>query len=101
MSIDIIVKIIIPILGAVVTYILVPWIKEKTTAEQQKNIKFLVQVAVNAAEQIFEEAGQGDKKKQYVIDFLNSKGINITEKELDILIEAAVFELNKGYEQIG
>lgn len=96
MDIEIIIKVIIPIIGAVITYLIVPFIKSKTTIEQQKNIEFWVEIAVNAAEQIF-GSGLGEKKKQYVIDFLNSKGINITEKELDILIEAAVFEMNNVY----
>lgn len=94
MNIDIIVKVIIPILGAIITYILVPFFKQKTTKEQREEIYFWVQVAVGAAEQIYKEKGQGKLKKEYVIDFLTSKGINITIQELDILIEAAVKELN-------
>lgn len=34
------------------------------------------------------------EKKQYVIDFLNSRGIKLTAEELDVLIEAAVKELS-------
>ena len=94
MDIDIIVKVIIPVLGAIVTYILVPFIKSKTTKEQRENIFFWVKVAVGAAEQIFNKKGQGIQKKDYVIKFLTSKGIDITRKELDVLIEAAVKELN-------
>lgn len=94
MNIDIIVKVLIPILGAIITYILVPFFKQKTTKEQRDNIYFWVKIAVGAAEQIYKEKGQGKLKKDYVIDFLTSKGINITIQELDILIEAAVKELN-------
>ena len=36
-NIDLIIKVIIPILGAIITYILVPLIKEKTTKEQREN----------------------------------------------------------------
>ncbi len=94
MNIDIIVKVIIPILSAILTYLIVPLILSKTTKQQRDNIYFWVQVAVGAAEQIYKEKGQGKLKKDYVIDFLTSKGINITIQELDILIEAAVKELN-------
>lgn len=94
MNIEIIIKIIIPILGAIITYLIVPLIKQKTTKEQRENIYFWVRVAVQAAEMIFNEKGKGKDKKQYVIDFLTSKGINITMQELDVLIEAAVKELN-------
>lgn len=86
--------IIIALIGAVITYIVVPYIKSKTTAEQYKNIEFWVKFAVKAAEQIFTQPGMGEKKKQYVVDFLTGKGIDITIDELNILIEAAVQELN-------
>lgn len=94
MNIDIIVKVIIPILGAILTYLIVPFIKSKTTKEQRENAYFWVKIAVNAAEQVYKEKGQGKLKKEYVVAFLTSKGIDITMEELDILIEAAVKELN-------
>jgi len=94
MNIDIIVKVIIPILGAIITYILVPYFKTITTKQQRDNIYFWVRIAVQAAEMIYQEKGQGKLKKEYVVEFLISKGINITFEELDVLIEAAVKELN-------
>ena len=99
-NIDIMVKVIIPILGAIITYLIVPFIKQKTTKEQRENIYFWVEVAVSAAEQIYKEKGQGKLKKEYVVDFLVSKGINITIEELDVLIEAAVNELNMAQEKL-
>ncbi len=50
---------------------------------------------------IYKEAGQGKLKKEYVIDFLTSKGISITMQELDVLIEAAVKELNIIQDKVG
>lgn len=94
MNIDIVTKIIIPILGAIITYVLVPFFKSKTTKEQRDNIYFWVKIAVQAAEMIYAEKGQGKLKKQYVLEFLTSKGINITSAELDMLVESAVKELN-------
>lgn len=90
-----IVSAVIALLGAVVTYLIVPYIKSKTTMEQQKTIEFWVYAAVKAAEQIFAGQGLGKEKKQYVVDFLNNLGIAITEAQLDILIESAVLELNR------
>lgn len=100
MNIDIVTKIIIPILGAIITYVLVPFFKSKTTKEQRDNIYFWVKIAVQAAEMIYAEKGQGKLKKEYVLEFLTSKGIDITIQELDVLIEAAVKELNLAQEQI-
>ena len=85
----------IALLGAVITYILVPYIRTRTTQGQRDNILFWVGVAVNAAEQIFAGSGLGDKKKQYVLDFLIGKGIKVSTEQLNALIEAAVFEINQ------
>ena len=101
MNIDIVVKVLIPLLGAILTYLIVPLILQKTTKQQRENIYFWVTVAVQAAEQIYKEKGQGKLKKEYVITFLQSKGINLTIQELDVLIEAAVLELNHAKEKLG
>lgn len=86
----------ITLLGAIVTYILVPYFKSQTTAQQQQNILFWVSLAVNAAEQIFTDPKSGPLKKSYVIKFLDQKGIKLTEDQLDVLIEAVVREMNLG-----
>lgn len=82
--------------GVVITCILVPFIRSKTTAEQQKEINAWVKIAVAAAEQIFKGSGRGEEKKQYVIAWLKERGFTVDEAELDALIEAAVYELNQG-----
>lgn len=100
MNVEVIAKVLIPLLGAILTYLIVPLILQKTTKQQRENIYFWVTVAVQAAEMIYKEKGQGKLKKEYVITFLQSKGINITIQELDVLIEAAVLELNHAKEQL-
>lgn len=84
------------LIGVTITCILVPFIRSKTTAEQQKEINAWVKIAVAAAEQIFTGSGRGQEKKQYVIAWLKERGITVDEGELDALIEAAVYELNQG-----
>lgn len=90
-----IMTILISLVGALIGYLLIPYIKSKTTAEQQQNVMFWVRVAVSAAEQIYKEKGQGKQKKEYVLEFLGSIGLKITEEEADVLIEAIVQELKK------
>lgn len=85
---------IISLLGTIVTVVLVPYIKSKTTAEQRENMYTLVMLAVQAAEQIFNKPGSGRQKKEYVINYLYSRGIKLTVEDIDLLIEAAVKELN-------
>lgn len=89
--------IIIALIGAIITYIVVPFLKQKTTKEQREDILFWVKFAVKAAEQMKEAGIIAVPKKEYVINFLREIGISITDKELDILIEAAVFEMNNIY----
>ena len=84
------------LIGALVTVFLIPYIKSKTSAEQQKEINAWVKIAVAAAEQIYNGAGKGEEKKQYVIQWLTDHGITVDYAKLDALIEAAVYELNQG-----
>ncbi len=67
-----------------------------------KDIELWVNIAVAAAEQM-KNAGllPPDKtKKTFVLKFIRDKGITITDQELDALIEAATFEVNKASEQL-
>ena len=84
------------LIAALITAFVIPYIKSKTTAEQQKEINAWVKIAVAAAEQIYVGSGRGEEKKAYVIDWLRSHGITVDEEKLDALIEAAVYELNQG-----
>ncbi|MBU5314151.1 phage holin family protein [Tissierella carlieri] len=83
----------IGLLGTIITYLLVPYLKSKTTREQRENVYFLVTLAVQAAEQIY-GSKTGNQKKEYVINYLNSHGISVSVEDLDMMIEAAVKELN-------
>ena len=84
------------LIAALITAFVIPYIKSKTTAEQQKEMNAWVKIAVAAAEQIYVGSGRGEEKKAYVIDWLRSHGITVDEEKLDALIEAAVYELNQG-----
>lgn len=95
MNIEFIIKVIIPIVGILFTGVLLPLLKQYTTKEQRENIAAWVKIAVNAAEQMQKAGLITIPKKEFVINFLNDKGIKLTEQELDLLIEAAVLELNR------
>ena len=84
------------LIGVIITCVLIPYIKSKTTTEQQKEINAWVKIAVSAAEQLFTGSGRGEEKKAYVIAWLIERGITVGEAELDALIEAAVYELEQG-----
>jgi hypothetical protein len=87
----------ISLIGVLLTGLVVPWLKLKIGNEKMKDIEKWVTVAVTAAEQM-KVAGllpDGQQKKDYVLEFVKDKGITITDEELDALIEAAVYEINK------
>ena len=85
---------IIALAGTIVTGVLVPWIKAKTTQSQQEQLTQWIKIAVAAAEQIF-KSGDGAEKKQYVINWLHERGIVFDSDMVDAAIEAAVYELKK------
>lgn len=91
-----IVQAIAALLAAIVTAVIVPYIKSKTTTDQQRQITTWVQIAVSAAEQIYTGVGRGKEKKAYVVDWLQQHGVTVDEEQLDALIEAAVYELKNG-----
>ena len=93
-------KIVISIVAALIAYYVIPFLKEKVKEAKYKDLVEAVKVAVDAAEQTFKEGGMGKLKKEDVIKFitayLNENKIDISDDQLDRLIEAAVFQLNKG-----
>ena len=68
---------------------MIPWLKSKTTKEQQDYLLATARVLVYAAEQVY-GAGRGDVKMKYVQDELESRGLSIDLPA----IEAAVREMN-------
>ena len=86
-------KAVVGLCAAIITTFVVPYIKCKTTKEQQSQINAWVKIAVTAAEQVYNGPGQGDKKKAYVLTWLAGHGIAVDEDKLDAMIEAAVYEL--------
>lgn len=80
---------VLALLGAIITYWLVPYVKSKATAQQQANVAILVRTAVQAAEQLY-GAGMGKAKLDYAQAWLNERGVNYSRAE----IEAAVRDLS-------
>ena len=89
-----IIEAILALVAVVITSIIIPYIKKKTSVEQQKEIVSWVKIAVMAAEQIYVGTGRGPEKKLYVIEWLADRNITVDTNEIDALIESAVFELN-------
>ena len=96
-----ILKIVVSVSAAIITIYLVPYIRNKLKDDKYKELLAIVEVAVKAAEQTI-GGGHGKVKKEEVVAFvslwLSQNGIQITDKQLDNLIEAAVFQMNNSYD---
>lgn len=90
----VIIECVIALLSAAVTTFLIPYLKQRLTEEKQRKLLFWVQTAVKAAEQIY-GSKTGQKKKEYVVGFLLSKGVVFDVDEVTALIESEVYKLTE------
>lgn len=88
MNIDItpIVQAIIALVAALITAKLVPWIKARTTVEQQALLRATIKTLVFAAEQLY-GAGEGEQKLDYVIKQLEDRGFTANRAEIEAVIK--------------
>lgn len=88
----------IPVLGTVITVVVIPLILSKISAEKLALIVKWVGRAVQAAEMLFPEARSGEAKKEYVINFIdnmfNKRKIVITREQIEIIIESIIAEFD-------
>ena len=84
---------VIGLISLILTTIVAPYIKAKTTREQRENILFWAKLAVQAAEKIYNEAGMGEKKKEFVEHYLAEHGFVLDGAQLDVVIESAVLQM--------
>lgn len=97
MNITPIIETVFALIAAVITAIVIPYIRSKTTAQQQTEINAWVRIAVSAAEQIYVGSGRGQEEEGIrVINWLAEHGVTLDETRLDAMIEAAVYDLKKG-----
>lgn len=87
---------IIAFLAALVTYKVVPWIKARTTSQQQELMRAATSIAVYAAEQIY-GAGNGKEKFMYVKGRLAEKGFRIDIDEIEAKVRELTFSQQSGY----
>lgn len=85
----------IALLAAIVTYKVVPWVKARTTNEQQAMLKATIKTLVFAAEQLY-GAGEGEAKLDYVIAQLNEKGFTAERAEIEATIKENIVALHIG-----
>lgn len=82
-------EIALPLLGSAISIYILPIINDFIV---EKQLHQAVKLAVEAVEQYMSTA-EGDEKKEAVKDYILSK-FNISDSQLNMLIEATVFEMN-------
>ena len=92
-------KLTIMIATMLVTRYLIPWLKAKTQNETMHALIDWAVQAVLAAEQCH-QAVSGPERKAIVTKFikqiLEQKNIALSDEEIDVMIEAAVKQMNAG-----
>ena len=88
-----VIEAVITFIVTLVSAIVIPYVRKKYSNEQLSEFARWVEIGVAAAEQIYVSSAT-QEKKQYVIDFLSSKGVVYNELEVDAAIEAAVIKLH-------
>ena len=84
-----IIQAIIGLCAALITVYLIPWIKSRTTREQQDKLRALVEIGVYAAEKAY-GAGNGDLKLGYVEDWLEQRGVKVDMEQLQGMVDAEI-----------
>ena len=96
-----IIKYAVGILVLVVFRYVIPFVKLKLENSKYADVLDFIEKCINAAESIYKTIPKsGEEKKAYVVtavtEYINKKGIKLTEDQINILIEAIVTELS-GY----
>ena len=91
---DILLQVLVLIIGG----LLVPYIKIRLGEAKYGQIISTIDIAVGAAEQIYKSLPKGDDKDiqryGYVLNYLQAKGIKLSDQDLHTMIEDAVLRLN-------
>ena len=93
MNITEILEAVVYLVAVLLSALVIPAIKNKVGAQNMATFLKWVDIAVAAAEQLY-DAAQGEAKKEYVLGYLTTKGFSVNEAELDLAIEAAVHRLH-------
>ncbi len=99
-----IINLIVMVIAAVVARYFVPWLKERIGTEKLNVIAQWAQKAVLYAEQIM-TAATGEEKKEAVTEIIKEiveyNNIDVTDEQIDILIESAVKQMNMTKTEVG
>lgn len=95
-----ILKVIVSVCVALITAYVLPYIKTLKDDARYAKVIEVVELAVRAAEQVIRDPKSGNIKKARVLKvvrkWLGEHNIDISEDEIDQLIESAVYAMKQG-----
>ena len=92
----VIIKAIVAVVSVLITSVVITYIKGKIGENKYNEIKYYVEYAVRCAEQIYTPEQWQEKKayvKEYIICKAKEFGIDMTEEDINVLIEGIVNEV--------
>lgn len=96
----ILLKVVISVWAALITAYVLPYIKTLKDDARYAKVIEVVELAVRAAEQVIRDPKSGQIKKARVLKvvrkWLGEHNIDISEDEIDQLIESAVYAMKQG-----
>lgn len=91
------------ILSALMTGILIPYIRQRMSKEKRVEMAAYARIVVKAAEQLITvkegAEGAGDRKYMYARDLIKKAFPRLAEEEIRTLIESAVYEMERWGEE--
>lgn len=87
----------IALFAALITAFVIPWIRRNTSEKDREELLKWVEIAVAAAQQLYHQL-DGAQRKEYVRNYLSAKGYDVSDKDVDNAIEAAVLKLHRDLE---
>lgn len=89
------------IVAMLITRYVIPWIKAKTQSDTMSVLIDWTMQAVLAAEQCHQAQSGAERKAivtRFIKELLTQKNIDLSDEEIDVMIEAAVKQMNAAKE---
>ena len=84
-----IVEAVIALAAAVITGLLIPWVRMRLSAAQREKLDAVIEVAVMAAEQMYGK-GMGQEKLKAAVDYIEGKGYTVDIEEIEAAVWACI-----------
>lgn len=87
----------VAVLGGVLSRYLLPWLRERTTAQQREHLLSWAEIAVSAAQQLYHQS-KGEHRLLHALKVLEQQGFDVETEQVRAAVEAAVLKLHREME---